>query len=88
MQNVHFFKRKQGQSFHYYKVIGGSGKTENGYQIVINLLNKDPIISLKHNNTNDLTGTWCLFEAGTPISAEEYTEVFKRVINNAVVNIH
>jgi len=40
---VGYFKRQQtGNIFHYYKVFGGTGKTKNGYQEVINFLNEVP----------------------------------------------
>jgi hypothetical protein len=88
-KTVHYFKRKQrGKIFHYYEVIGGSGKTKNGYQTVINFLNKFPIISVEHNDIKDLTGTWCQFEVGIPITEAEYKEAFEKAINHPSVKIY
>lgn len=59
---IAYFKRRQCDNvFHYYKVYGGSGKTENGYQEVINFLNEIPIITIEHNDLKNLTGTWCTY---------------------------
>src|SRR4051794_10851014 len=83
---VHYFKRRQrGDIYHYYEVHGGPGKTKNGYQVVINFLNDFPIISVEHNYQSDpsgLTGTWCQFEVGIPITKEEYEAAFRIAINN------
>ncbi|WP_207536315.1 hypothetical protein [Desertivirga arenae] len=85
---IAFFKRHQrGEIYHYYKVYGGPGKTKHGYQEVINFLNEKPIISIEHNYPYDpinpdkpfeLTGTWCTYEVGTPISDAEYLEAYKK----------
>lgn len=85
---VAFFKRHQrGDIFTYYKVFGGEGKTVNGYQEVINFLNNEPMIYVEHNYPFDrdhpersfeLTGTWCTYEVGIPITEEEYVTAYKR----------
>lgn len=84
---IAYFKREQEKGiFHYYKVYGGKGKTQNGFQEVINFLNGKPIISIEHNCPFDpnqpdvpfsLTGTWDTYEAGTPITREEYELAYK-----------
>ena len=79
---IAYFKRPQNEDFHYFKVFGGNGKTKNGYQEVINFLNEKPIISIEHNNTSELTGTWCTYEVGIPISKAEYESAFKRATEN------
>jgi hypothetical protein len=89
---IAFFKLHQHDNiFHYYKVFGGSGKTTNGYQEVINFLNEIPIISIEHNlpyNRNnpdqpfELTGTWCTYEVGIPITEQEYSEAFEKATAN------
>lgn len=79
---VAYFKRRQRDDFHYYKVYGGPGKTREGYQEVINFLTPIPIITVEHNFTadNGLTGTWCTYETGEPITAEEYETAYQRAI--------
>lgn len=78
---IAYFKRRQKETtYHYYKVVGGSGKTKNGYQEVLNFLNDTPIVTIEHNYVCDpsgLTGTWCQYEVGEPISKEEYEEAYK-----------
>lgn len=79
---INYFKRHQRDNiFHYYEVHGGPGKT-GGYQVVINLLNDFPIISIEHNNVDDPTGTWCQFEVGIPIPMEEYAEAYEKAVSN------
>ncbi|MES2062555.1 MAG: hypothetical protein V4456_11585 [Bacteroidota bacterium] len=85
---IAYFKREQRPGvFHFYKVYGGPGKTKDGYQEVINFLNEKPIISVEHNLPFDrnkpdepfeLTGTWCQYEVGVPISEAEYLEAYKK----------
>ena len=89
---VHFFKRHQRDGvYHYFEVHGGPGKTKNGYKKVINFLNPYPIIHVEHNYVNDpsgLTGTWCEFEVGIPISKEEYNKAFEKAINHPDCKIY
>lgn len=83
-----YFKRPQGPgNFHYYKVFGGPGKTAHGYQEVVNFLGPEPMIAVEHNHPYDpknpdepfsLTGTWCTYEVGIPISKQEYREAYQR----------
>jgi len=85
---IAYFKRHQGQGiYNYYKVYGGKGKTQNGYQEIINFLNEKPLIVIEHNfpydpeNPNkpfELTGTWDTYEVGIPISKEEYEQAYKK----------
>ena len=79
---VDYFKRFQGDGiYHYFKVYGGPGKTRDGYQEVLNFLNDVPIISVERNYVTDpygLTGTWCNFEVGEPITSEEYAQAYAR----------
>lgn len=87
---IAFFKRHQtGETFHYYKVFGGDGKTRDGYQEVINFLDDRPILSVEHNHPYDpsnpkkkfnLTGTWCTYEVGVPISEEEYRQAYQKAL--------
>ena len=78
---IAYFKRHQKSNiYHYYKVFGGPGKTRHGYQEILNFLNVTPMIHLEHNYINDtsgLTGTWCQYEVGIPISKEEYDIAYK-----------
>jgi hypothetical protein len=67
--------------YHYYEVHGGSGKIKEGYQIVVNFLNDCPIIQMEYNYHRDstgLSGTWCTYEVGIPISQEEYLIGFSK----------
>lgn len=78
---IAYFKRLQRDNiYHYYRVFGGPGKTREGYQEVLNFLNSKPIISVERNYVDDpsgLTGTWCQYEVGEPISKEEYEQAYK-----------
>ena len=75
---IAYFKRPQVEhTYIYIKVVGGPGKTENGYQEVISFLNEEPIISIEHNDTSSLIGTWCTYEVGELITKDEYKEVYK-----------
>jgi hypothetical protein len=82
MNQAAYFKRHQRNGlYHYYHVSGGSGKDKKGYQEVINFLNPIPIIYIERNYENDpsgLTGTWCTYEVGEPISREEYAAAYKK----------
>lgn len=77
---IAYFKRRQRSGYHYYKVFGGPGKTPEGYQEVINFLNSQPMISIEHNYSADhgLTGTWCTYEVGEPISRADYDAAYER----------
>ncbi|WP_373512585.1 hypothetical protein [Persicitalea sp.] len=92
---IAFFKRHQEDGiFHHYKVLGGDGKTRHGYQEVINFLDREPIISIEHNHPYDpvnprkpfnLTGTWCTYEVGVPISEQEYQQAYQKAVANEFV---
>jgi hypothetical protein len=85
---VDYFKRLQRDNiYHYYEVHGGEGKTRDGYQVVINFLNPAPIIYVEHNNPSDLTGTWCQYEVGIPITKEEYMKAYQLAVGNPEVII-
>ncbi|MEM6338393.1 MAG: hypothetical protein AAF673_00495 [Pseudomonadota bacterium] len=77
-----YFKRYQRDSiYHYIKVVGGPGRTKDGFQEVINFLNNTPIINLQINYEADpsgLTGSWCNWEIGERITKSEYDEAYKR----------
>ncbi|MEM6524684.1 MAG: hypothetical protein AAF693_12855 [Bacteroidota bacterium] len=84
LKRTDYFKRLQRDGiYHYIKVVGGSGRTQDGYQEVINFLNQTPIIHFQRNFEWDpfgLTGTWCNFEAGVAerITKEEYKEAYQK----------
>jgi hypothetical protein len=78
---IDYFKRHQRDNiFHYYKVVNGDNKQKEGYQEVLNFLNPTPIIMLEQNymNGHGLTGTWCTYEVGIPITKEEYNLMFSK----------
>lgn len=78
---VAYFKRHQEDDiYNFYKVVGGPGKTEHGYQEVLNFLNEKPIIIVEHNDVSKLTGTWCQYEVGEPISKHEYEDAYKKAV--------
>ncbi|GLU56441.1 hypothetical protein Dfri01_59020 [Dyadobacter frigoris] len=87
MEIAYFKRHQRGDIFHYYKVFGGNGKTKDGYQEVVNFLGDIPMIFIEHNypydpsnpdKKFDLTGTWCTYEVGLPISKEEYQEAYDK----------
>lgn len=80
MQIAYFKRHQRDNIYHYYKVVGGPGKTKNGYQEILNFLNPEPMIILEHNYVSDpsgLTGTWCQYEVGEPITQQEYEQAYK-----------
>jgi hypothetical protein len=87
-----YFKRHQRDDiYHYYEVHGGPGKTKNGYQVVLNFLSDFPVISIEHNYIADpsgLTGTWCQYEVGEPISKEEYQAAYERAVNHPGIKVY
>jgi hypothetical protein len=94
MEIAYFKRHQRADIFHYYKVFGGSGKTKEGYQEVVNFLNDQPIISIEHNypydpnnpdKPFDLTGTWCTYEVGIPISEQEYLQAYQKAVANEFV---
>lgn len=76
MEVAYFKVHQENNIYHYYKVVGGPGKTKNGFQEVINFLNDTPIISIEHNDISSLTGTWCQYEVGVRITKEEYEQAY------------
>lgn len=86
-EKISWFKRKQGNKWHYYEVHGEPGRTATGHQQVINFLNDTPIISIEHNDLKNLTGTWDIWETGTPITKEEYQEAWNKAFNHPNVII-
>jgi hypothetical protein len=81
-----FFKQYQRNGlYHYIEVVGGEGKTKDGYQIVLNFLNDVPRIETRHNFVHDpsgLTGTWCRYEVSESITEDEYHEAMQRALSN------
>ena len=77
MQIAYFKRHQENNIYHYFKVVGGPGKTKNGYQEVLNFLNDTPLISIEYNDLSQLTVTWCQYEVGLPISREEYEAAFQ-----------
>lgn len=84
---IAYFKRHQESDFHYYKVVGGSGKNKDGYQEVINFLNEEPIISIEHNTEGSLVGSWCTYEVGISITEKEYMLAYNRAIESNFIII-
>ncbi len=86
-----WFKHYQRDGiYHYVEVVGGPGKTKNGYQIVVNFLNDIPMLETWHNFKDDpsgLTGTWCRYEVSTPISEDEFQEALQRALDHPRVMI-
>ncbi len=91
METAYFKRHQKDDLYNYYAVYGGPGKTKNGYLIGISFLNEAfPIIFTEHNYINDpsgLTGTWCQYEVGEPISKEEYQQMFDRASSHPDVKI-
>lgn len=90
MQPAYFKKHQRNGIYHYYEVHGGPGKTKDGYQLVVNLLNDSPIISVEHNYEFDrsgLTGTWCTYEVAIPITREEFMAVYNEALEHQGVSI-
>ncbi len=78
MKDYRYFKLPQEDDFHYYKVCGGEEKYTEGYQEVVNFLGDKPVIMVQHNVRGQLTGTWCTYEVGIPITEEEYQAAYTR----------
>jgi hypothetical protein len=80
-----WFKRYQRDGiYNFYEVVGGSGKTPNGYLTAIHFLSDPPRITVQHNFEHDrsgLTGTWCHYEASESITEAEYTEALNRALD-------
>ena len=83
MEKTWFKKHQRAGIFHYYEVYGGAGRTENGYQVVVNFLNDFPIICTEHNYQSDpygISGTWLTYAEGIPIAEEEYKQAYQQAI--------
>ena len=76
MEVAYFKVFQQYGIYLYYKVTGGKGITVEGYLEEINFLTSKPKISILHNDINSKTGTWTIYEKGTPISKEKYNSAF------------
>jgi hypothetical protein len=96
MEVAYFKSHQRNGIYHFYKVFGGEGKTVDGYQEVINFLNDIPIVSIEHNLPYDknnpekpfeLTGTWCTYEIGIPISEAEYLRAYEKATTDLNFNI-
>lgn len=85
IQKAWFKRHQENGIYHYFEVYDGDGKTRDGYQVVLNFLNDVPIIQVEHNYDIDpsgLTGTWCTYEVGIPISEDEYQEAYQKAVNH------
>lgn len=91
-KEINYFKRHQRDGiYNYYEVHGGPGRTINGKKIMLCFLNDVPLIAVEHNyvaDTSGLTGTWCEFEVGVPISKEEYQTQYKKASEHPDVKIY
>jgi hypothetical protein len=89
--DVQYFRRPQRNGIqHYYQVYGGPGKTEHGYQIVVNFLNDHPIIAIEQNCIDgrfSVTGTWDTFETGERITKEEFMVAFRKASGDPNVKV-
>jgi hypothetical protein len=88
---VTWFKRHQRNGiYNYYEVHGGPGKTREGYLVAVRFLSDPPAIDVEHNYEADdgLTGTWCLYEAGEPITEAEYRQAFEKALDHPNVAFH
>lgn len=81
-----WFKQLQRDDiYHYIEVVGGEGKTKDGYQLIVNFLNEVPQIETRHNFVYDpsgLTETWCRYEVAEPITEEEFTRAMNLALSN------
>ena len=80
-----FKQHQRNDTYHYIEVIGGTSKTKNGYQIVINFLNEAPRIDTLQNFVNDpsgLTGTWCRCEVSELIIEEKFQEAMNLALSH------
>lgn len=76
--------------YHYVEVVGGPGKTPDGYQTTINFLNPAPIIEVSHNDLDDPNmpiGTWDRYVAGEVISEDEYTQALNTALSHPEVKM-
>lgn len=90
MEKADFKRHQKDNLYNFYEVHGGPGKTKEGYLVGVSFLNDYPIIFTEHNYVNDpsgLTGTWCQYEVGIPISKEEYQQAFEKAANHTQVKI-
>ncbi|MEC3881842.1 hypothetical protein [Parapedobacter sp. 10938] len=96
METAYFKRRQAGKLYNYFKVVGGPGKTQNGYQEVVSFLNDKPLIFVEHNlpynplypdRPFELLGTWDIYEVGLPISKEEYEDAYRMATSNDF-NLH
>ena len=76
METAYFKVPQSYGMFLYYKVIGGTGKTVEGYMEEIDFLPKNPVISILHNNIFSEKGTWTIYKTEIPISKDEYNSAF------------
>ncbi|WP_420460088.1 hypothetical protein [Neolewinella sp.] len=70
--------------YNFYEVIGGPGKTKDGYLTAIHFLSSPPQITVQHNYEHDrsgLTGTWCHYEASEEITEAAFTEALDRALD-------
>lgn len=80
METAYFKRHQENGIYHYFKVFGGGVKNGDGYQEVLNFLGEQPMLSVEHNSPFSLTGTWCTYEVGIPISEAEYQQAYQSAI--------
>jgi len=88
-ERVWFKRYQRGKIYNYYEVVGGPGKTPNGYVIAVQFLSAPPRITVQHNFEHDrsgLTGSWCHYEASERISESEYLEALNRAVSELTSN--
>ena len=86
-----WFRRYQRDGiYNFYEVVGGPGRTPDGYLTAVHFLSDPPAITVQHNFEHDLsglTGTWCHYEASEEITEAEYREAFNRAVSQPGVSI-
>ena len=90
LQRAWFKVFQRDDIYHYVEVVGGPGKTSDGYQTIVNFLNPHPIIEVCHNDLNSQympISTWDRYEAGEPITEEEYTIAMNKALSHPNVTI-
>ena len=89
LQKAWFKRHQKDEIYNYYEVTGTASPERNydAYQQIISFLSDRPSISVRHNQPNDPTGTWCLWEVAEPITEEEYKDALSRALDHPDVMI-